>query len=241
MDVRNMSFLAGVKHLFKMCGHAFTLTVHERLDALEGEIKALQAAKIVETDAALLQASIHIIENLHALGGRTVVDSSGARSAPDTALLEHIYSHLPTRTACEINASNPEITALTQAGFDVRPLNGNQPIGLATLGGNPMAAIGKMGDRKPSVIAAELEAGFEDLLSEMRKREYYWHLMLYRTQNGSPVSPLTTGTSYLTNHAHSMPDARGRVLFFRDYNVFAEAQAWCAAVLPRTYVKPPQE
>jgi hypothetical protein len=27
-------------------------------------------------------------------------------------------------------------------------------------------------------------------------------------------------------------------VFFRDYQLFAQAQAWCGAVLPRTYFKP---
>jgi hypothetical protein len=44
--------------------------------------------------------------------------------------------------------------------------------------------------------------------------------------------------SYYANHPRALPDSSGSVFFFRDYRVFAEAQAWCAATLPRTYFKP---
>jgi hypothetical protein len=46
--------------------------------------------------------------------------------------------------------------------------------------------------------------------------------------------------SYYANHSRALPNSRGSAFFFRDYRVFAEAQAWCAATLPRTYFKPRQ-
>lgn len=237
-----MSVLDQIKHVFRMCGHALTITVHDRLDALSAEVKALQAAKILETDAALLQASIHIIENLHSLAGRTVVEASAIRKAPEASLVEFLYSHVPSRAAIEINSRREIDAALRRAGYDVHAVsagqngtkstasrNGHGPaIGLMTMGANPLATIREHGDHKASVIEAELTAGLEDLVSEMRHREYHWHLTLYRSGEQA---------SYIANYSQELPESRGSVFFFRDYRVFAEAQGWCAAVLPRTYIK----
>lgn len=231
-----------IKHVFRMCGHALTITVHDRLDALSAEVRALQAAKILETDAALLQASIHIIENLHSLAGRTVVETSAIRKAPEASLVEFLYSHVPSRAAIEINSRGEIGAALKHAGYDVHALgasrNGTKPmasrnghgpaIGLMTMGGNPLSSIREHGDQEASVIEAELTSGLEDLVSEMRRREYHWHLTVYR---------LGEQAGYIANYSRMLPESRGSVFFFREYRVFAEAQGWCSAVLPRTYVK----
>jgi FkbM family methyltransferase len=68
------------------------------------------------------------------------------------------------------------------------------------------------------------------LVDEMRRRDYFWHIVLYRIwgQNQS---------GFYCNHDKSLPNSWGNVLFFRDYPVFAQAQAWCSATLPRTYFK----
>ncbi len=88
----HMSLLSSVKHILKMCGHALNITVHEQLSAAEVERQAnatnveFKIGKLMETDAGLLQASIHIIENLHALAGQTIVrtdvNCSGQPDAP---------------------------------------------------------------------------------------------------------------------------------------------------------------
>ncbi len=87
MDLRNR-----VKHLLKMCGHAFFSTIHERLDALERQARN---ASFPETQAALLQASIHTVEKLHELTDHVVVDSGFNDS--EVSLMEFLYSYLPTR------------------------------------------------------------------------------------------------------------------------------------------------
>ena len=55
-----------VKQLLRMCGHAFLGTVHDRLDGLErrGNDLSVQNASLAETQEALLQASIHVVESL---------------------------------------------------------------------------------------------------------------------------------------------------------------------------------
>jgi len=68
----------------------------------------------------------------------------------------------------------------------------------------------------------------EDLVGEMRRRGFLWHLVVYRV-DGSP------DVAFFANHNHSVGRSWGNVLFFVDHDVFREALRWCAAVLPQTY------
>jgi len=286
-----MNIRIGVRDLLRQCGHAITNTVHERLDAIERRLDQLEKsqprwpshietprsetqrietriemtpARQSETDAALLQASIHIIENLHALAGRTVVEPGAAHETPEAAMAAFLYSHVPHRAAIQIHERSN--MALADAGYEVytadrhafERLNGAgimtaiagagasatttevqirrtipDAIGLATLGGDALARLRQTGDFGAWVIAADLERDFAELAAEMRRREYHWHLGLYR-------SPSRDGASYFANYPGGVRDAKGSVFFFRDFRVFSEAQAWCAATLPRTYFKPLQ-
>jgi hypothetical protein len=248
-----MSLLSSVKHILKMCGHALNITVHEQLSAAEVERQAnatnveFKIGKLMETDAGLLQASIHIIENLHALAGQTIVrtevNASGSSTAPEIALLEYLYSYVPCRAAVLVDSASCDIApVLARAGYDVycaeaRGREIPEAVGLIALGGNPLPAIRELGDRKASVIAVDLAAPVEELVPEMRARQYHWNLVVYRVRNGTETGPGDALSSYFANHADIPADANGSVFFFRDYKVFAEAQAWCAAILPRTYFK----
>lgn len=55
-----------VKHLLRMCGHAFSGTVHARLDALQQEISDLnlRITSVAESQEALLRATIYLVEEL---------------------------------------------------------------------------------------------------------------------------------------------------------------------------------
>ncbi len=59
-----------VKHLLRMCGHAFSGTVHTRLDALQQEINDLnlRITSVAESQEALLRATIYLVEELKAKG-----------------------------------------------------------------------------------------------------------------------------------------------------------------------------
>ena len=72
---------------------------------------------------------------------------------------------------------------------------------------------------------------FESLVAEMKNRGYAWHVVLYRIWGQNQ-------TAYYCNHHRSVPHSWGNVVFFRDHDLFAKAQDWCSAVLPRTYFKP---
>jgi FkbM family methyltransferase len=99
-----------------------------------------------------------------------------------------------------------------------------------------------MGDYRYPVVVAEFwgkqtpfgMAGvpytLESLVGEMRQLGYLYHIVFYRPYGQEQLS-------FYCNFARSLPDTCGNVFFFREYNVFAQAQAWCSAVLPRTYFK----
>jgi FkbM family methyltransferase len=72
---------------------------------------------------------------------------------------------------------------------------------------------------------------FDSAVGEMRSLGYPWFLALYRIWGRNH-------TAFYCNRDHAVPESWGNILFFRNYDQFAQAQAWCSAVLPRTYFKP---
>lgn len=119
-----MSIRVGVRDFLRHCGHALTNTVHERFDALERRMDRLEPF-ITDAQTSLVQASIHIIENLHALAGRAVIetgDANGAGSA-ERALAAFLYSYVPNRAAIEIGELN---LALSEADRSARHRHGTR-------------------------------------------------------------------------------------------------------------------
>lgn len=78
-----------------MCGHAMVGTVHERLDVIERQVNdlSLQIVNLAETQEALLQASVYLVEDRqrqtgpagHAEGGGEP-DTVGSTQALNEAL-----------------------------------------------------------------------------------------------------------------------------------------------------------
>ena len=68
----------------------------------------------------------------------------------------------------------------------------------------------------------------EDLVAEMRRRDYHWHITIYRSSAADEIS-------FYCNQAQSLENSWGNVFFFREHSVFKEALQWCSAVLPPTY------
>jgi FkbM family methyltransferase len=108
--------------------------------------------------------------------------------------------------------------------------------------GYDLEVIRGMGDHRYPVVAVEFwdkEIPFgrsgllyttESMVEEMSQRGYHWYIVLYRIWGRNQ-------TAFYCNHARPVPQTWGNMVFFRDYEVFAQGQAWCAAVLPRTYFK----
>src|SRR5580765_7129193 len=112
-----MSLLSRVKHVFRMCGEALSITVHERLDGMEQrradtDNALLQASvrlaerldmmeqRRADTDNALLQASVRLAERVRESARYSVVETQEAELLdPGLALALWLYSHLPSRKA----------------------------------------------------------------------------------------------------------------------------------------------
>ena len=102
--------------------------------------------------------------------------------------------------------------------------------------------IKALGSIRPSVIQAgftrdDLRSGrpdshsggtvsTADMIAELRKREYYWNVMVFRTD---PDDFIRMGT----NLASVPSQGWGTILFFRDYQLFLKAFHWCKTTLPR--------
>jgi len=108
-----MDLKTHLKNILRMCGHAMVSTIHERLDRIE--------ARSNEVEASLLQASIHTIETLREMNHAVVAESSDGRVyTAELALMEFLYSHLPSRTAVDIAANEGDLSkALLDTGFEV--------------------------------------------------------------------------------------------------------------------------
>lgn len=90
--------------------------------------------------------------------------------------------------------------------------------------------VAEFWDKETPIAGADLPYTFESLVREMRNRGYAWHIVLYQIWMASQ-------SGFYSNYSQSVPNSWGNVFFFQDYRIFSEAQAWCSAVLPRTYFK----
>jgi FkbM family methyltransferase len=68
-----------------------------------------------------------------------------------------------------------------------------------------------------------------DLSVEMQGRAYRWWIVIYRVWGENTVR-------FYCNMPQSIERSWGNVFFFQDHALFAEAERWCSAVLPRTYL-----
>jgi len=228
IDVRNQ-----VKRVLRMCGEAFSSSVNERLDAIEAQWKA---ADLAETQAALLRAAIHTAETLEQTQNYALVETRDPKLAsPELGLMDFLYSYLPARTAILIGGG--EISeALVDTGYEVYSASCAKDLPEAVRAGAGLIRIGAaMCDASPQlegpVVVRVFAETIEPMVSEMRARGYAWHIVLYRVPGSDRVR-------FYANHRWTAPESRGEAFFFRDYSVFAQAQLWCSAVLPRTYFQP---
>ncbi len=108
--------------------------------------------------------------------------------------------------------------------------------------GYDLEVIRGMGDRRYPAVMVEfwdhnipfaaqgLRYTLESMVCEMQQRGYFWYIVIYRLWGENH-------TAFFCNHDRSVPNSWGNILFFQDREVFAQAQNWCSAVLPRTYFK----
>jgi FkbM family methyltransferase len=108
--------------------------------------------------------------------------------------------------------------------------------------GYDLEVIRGMGDQRYPVVVVEfwdegipfatngLLYTLDRMVKEMQQRGYWWYIVLYRVWGRNE-------TAFFCNHNRPVPESWGNVVFFRDREIFSQAQAWCAAALPRTYFK----
>jgi hypothetical protein len=117
-----MGLKESVKQALRMCGDAMASTVHDRLAALENNVKDLAG-----TQSALLESSIHILETLPQMRQAVFVDAT--EPAPVTAemgLTSFLAAFLPDRCAVEIGAQSGDWSErLLKAGYQVYAIEAN--------------------------------------------------------------------------------------------------------------------
>jgi hypothetical protein len=108
--------------------------------------------------------------------------------------------------------------------------------------GFDLEVIKGLGDLRPAVVQTEFwgddflfvrnEKNRENFVSsteiirQMRKRDYFWNIIVFRMEAENYVR-------FGTNLASAPKMAWGNMLFFRDHNLFLEAMRWCRGALPR--------
>ncbi len=68
----------------------------------------------------------------------------------------------------------------------------------------------------------------EDMVKEMKTRNYHWYIVIYRIWGVYDVS-------YYCNSAYSLEKSWGNVFFFQDHHIFSQALTWCSSVMRPTY------
>jgi hypothetical protein len=231
-----------------MCGHALNKTVHERLDGMEqrkaesdnallqasvrlGERLDMMEQRRAETDNALLQASVRLAERVRESARYSVIETQEAELLdPGLALAVWLYSHLPSRKAVVAGEHAEALLApLAEAGYEICSMAPGaawpEEASLALLD-----ATGDIRGMRSTVVVTDLPNDLGRVATVLRGQGYFWHLVVYQQEAGGP--------GYYANSTYVIDHVKGRVLFFRDQGIFARAEAWCAALLNRTYFRP---
>ncbi len=107
--------------------------------------------------------------------------------------------------------------------------------------GFDLKVVGGMGSHRYPVVVSEywdsqIPFGgskgvhtLEDLVGEMRSRDYHWHIVFYRIWGSE-------GTRFYCNFPRSLEGAWGNVFFFQEYDVFSRARDWASTAFPLTYL-----
>jgi hypothetical protein len=70
------------------------------------------------------------------------------------------------------------------------------------------------------------ERAVSEIIKSMRDSEYYWNIIVYRTESEDFVR-------MAVNLATTPKQSWGKIFFFQDYQLFLKANHWCKSALPR--------
>jgi len=121
-----------IKRLLRMCGHAFVGTVHDRLNHTDWQLDVVieQNNRLAETQTALLEASIQLVEAAGIRRYEVAVEQADYElENPEVGLMAFLYTFLPQPRALDIGAHLGEVSErLLEAGFEVCAFEPNPPI-----------------------------------------------------------------------------------------------------------------
>lgn len=108
--------------------------------------------------------------------------------------------------------------------------------------GFDLEVVKGLGDVRPAVVQTEFWgddflyvrkernrenfASSAEIIRELRNRDYFWNIIVFRMEAENYVR-------FGTNLASAPKMAWGNMLFFRDHSLFLEAMRWCLGALPR--------
>jgi FkbM family methyltransferase len=226
-EVSNHLLKAGYEvYAFEPCPETYR-RLHSRLTAVP-DFHPFQVA-IGNADGQQPLYSVEDRSPDKVYGDPTVYNSLSRHGMPADLPFHGESVIVPVRTLAGLHAEGrvPDDVGLVKVdteGFDLEVIRGMREYRYP-------AVMVEFWDSAIPFGGPDLPYTVETLVAEMRARQYLWYIVLYRVW-GEPQ------TAFFCNHDRAVPNSWGNVIFFRDREIFDQAQKWCAAVLPRTYFKP---
>jgi FkbM family methyltransferase len=167
-------------------------------------------------------------------------DTSAEGKYGDTSLYSTLAPHAMPDDLQFVKSVNVPVRSLASLAREGRI---PEQVGLLKIDteGFDLEVMRGMGELRPLVVAAEFWASdfvfghshtsnrLDELVEEMRKRQYRWYIVMYRRSGSERVS-------FYCNYKRPVSNSWGNVFFFQQHELFVRGVEWCAAVLPRTYL-----
>ena len=174
-----------------------------------------------------------------------------SQTDPEEELAGFLFNFLSGHTLIQLgSASTGFAKAAAEIGYEVHSLELPDSIGsLAASESLPKTVdflnithenvdqetVKALDSIRPEVIQAEFiekaPISASELIKELRSREYYWNVIIFRTE--------AEGFIRMGTNLASVPNqAWGKMLFFRDHQLFLKAFHWCKTTLPRFRAAP---
>ncbi len=189
--------------------HAFPLAIGSK-----NEIRELHIAKDVTESQIHGHYSLFSSINLHSLPEGLVFSDIISVEVSSIASL-HESGNIPKDIG---------LVKIDTEGFDLEVIRGmggyRYPVVIAEFWDSNLS-FGQSGDIHK----------LEDLIKEMRDKQYKWYIVIYRIMGDD----YTWQVSYYCNYCHSVENSLGNVFFFQDYEVFSQSHKWCSSVMQATY------
>jgi FkbM family methyltransferase len=180
----------------------------------------------VEGDLPLHLASDHSADQIY--DDATVFNSLAPHSMPEDLPFVNTVA-VPVKNLAGLHRAgtlpaNVSLVKIDTEGYDLEVIRGMQEFRY------PVVMV-EYWDREIPFGKSGLLYTFESLVEEMKERGYRWHIVIYRIWG-------LNQRAFYCNHGRSVPNSWGNIVFFQNFDLFAQAQTWCSAVLPRTFFKP---